>query len=68
MFSLLFRANLVRAWSPCRSIGGSVVFDTGELPKLFPELRVVRYEEPERKADFGQEMVRVVRYCAERPD
>jgi len=45
-----------------------VVFDTGELPKLFPQLRVVRYEEPVRKADFGQEMVRVVRYCAERPD
>jgi SAM-dependent methyltransferase len=51
-----------------RSIGGAVVFDTGELPKLFPQLRVVRYEEPVRKADFGQEMVRVVRYCAERPD
>ena len=50
-----------------RSIGGGVVFDTGELPRLFPELRVVRYEEPVRKADFGQQMVRVVRYCAERP-
>ena len=50
-----------------RSIGGGVVFATGELPKLFPDLRVVRYEEPVRRADFGQEMVRVVRYCAERP-
>ena len=51
-----------------RSIGGGVVFDTGELPALYPQLRVVRYEEPVRKADFGQEMVRVVRYCAERPE
>lgn len=51
-----------------RSIGGGVVFDTGELPKLFPELRVVRYEEPVSKADFGQQMVRLVRYCAERPE
>ena len=51
-----------------RSIGGGVVFDTGELPKLFPDLRVVRYEEPVRKADFGQDLVRVVRYCAEKPE
>lgn len=51
-----------------RSIGGGVVFDTGELPKLFPGLRVVRYEEPVSKADFGQQMVRLVRYCAERPE
>ncbi|MBN8733809.1 MAG: class I SAM-dependent methyltransferase [Acidobacteria bacterium] len=51
-----------------RSIGGSVVFDTGEIPKLFPDLRVVRYEEPVSKADFGQEMVRLVRYCAQRPE
>jgi SAM-dependent methyltransferase len=51
-----------------RSIGGGVVFDTGELPKLFPDLRVVRYEEPVTKSDFGgPEAVRVVRYCAERP-
>ena len=51
-----------------RSIGGDVVFDTGELPKLFPNLRVVRYEEPVRKADFGQQLVRLVRYCAEKPE
>jgi SAM-dependent methyltransferase len=50
-----------------RSIGSGVVFDTGDLPKLFPQLRVVRYEEPIRRADFGQDMVRVVRYCAEKP-
>jgi 2-polyprenyl-3-methyl-5-hydroxy-6-metoxy-1,4-benzoquinol methylase len=50
------------------SIGGAVVFDTGELPALFPHLRVVRYEEPLAIADFGQEKVRVVRYCGERPE
>lgn len=52
------------------SIGGGVVFDTGELPKLYPLLRVVRYEEPLTRADFGsqQTIVRVVRYCAERPE
>jgi SAM-dependent methyltransferase len=50
-----------------RSIGGAVVFDTGELPKLFSGLRAVRYEEPVTVADFGQAKVRVVRYCGERP-
>jgi SAM-dependent methyltransferase len=50
-----------------RSIGGGVVFDTGELPKIFAELRVVRYEEPVTVADFGgQQTMRVVRYCGER--
>ena len=49
-------------------IGGGVVFDTGELPALFPQLRVVRYEEPVTEADFGQVKVRLVRYCAERPE
>ena len=49
-------------------IGGAVVFDTGELPALYPELRVVRYEEPLAIADFGLEKVRLVRYCAERPE
>jgi 2-polyprenyl-3-methyl-5-hydroxy-6-metoxy-1,4-benzoquinol methylase len=51
-----------------RPIGGSVVFDTGELPKLYPELRVIRYEEPVATADFGLQNVRLVRYCAERPE
>jgi len=51
-----------------RSIGGAVVFDTGELPKLFPQLRVVRYEEPIGRADFGGGRMRLVRYCAERPE
>jgi SAM-dependent methyltransferase len=50
-----------------QSIGGDVVFDTGELPKVFPGLRVVRYEEPVRKADFSESTLRVVRYCAEKP-
>jgi SAM-dependent methyltransferase len=50
------------------SIGGNVVFDTGELPKLFPDLRVVRYEEPVGKPDFGAKMVRVVRYAAMLPE
>ena len=49
-------------------IGGAVVFDTAELPALFPHLRVVRYEEPLDTADFGLDKVRVVRYCGERPE
>jgi len=48
-------------------IGGAVVFDTGELPALYSQLRVVRYEEPVAMADFGLENVRLVRYCGERP-
>jgi 2-polyprenyl-3-methyl-5-hydroxy-6-metoxy-1,4-benzoquinol methylase len=51
-----------------QSIGGAVVFDTGELPTLFPELRVVRYEEPMTMPDFGRVKSRVVRYCGERPE
>ncbi len=51
-----------------RSIGGDVVFDTGELPALYPQPRVVRYEEPLANADFGLEKVRLVRYCGERPE
>jgi 2-polyprenyl-3-methyl-5-hydroxy-6-metoxy-1,4-benzoquinol methylase len=49
------------------SIGGAVVFDSGELPALFKDLRVVRYEEPMATADFGQQQLRVVRLCAEKP-
>ncbi len=49
-------------------IGGSVVFDTGELPVIYPQLRVVRYEEPLAIADFGLQKMRLVRYCAERPE
>ena len=49
-------------------IGGAVVFDTGELPALYPQLRVVRYEEPVAIGDFGLQKMRLVRYCAERPE
>ena len=48
-------------------IGPAVVFDTGEVPSLFRELRVVRYEEPLATTDFGLMRARVVRYCAEKP-
>jgi SAM-dependent methyltransferase len=51
-----------------RSIGNGVVFDTGELVKLFSGLHVVRYEEPVGKPDFGSDAMRVVRYCGERVD
>jgi len=34
-------------------IGGDTVFDTAEVPALFPTLRVVRYEEPIAISDFG---------------
>jgi SAM-dependent methyltransferase len=51
-----------------RSIGGGVVFDTGQLPALYPQLRAVRYEEPMGIGDFGQQKVRLVRYCGERPE
>jgi len=50
------------------SIGGGVVFDTGQLPALYPQLRVVRYEEPLAIGDFGLQKVRLVRYCGERPE
>jgi len=49
-------------------IGGAVVFGTGELPALYPQLRIVRYEEPVATADFGLHEVRIVRYCGERPE
>jgi SAM-dependent methyltransferase len=48
-------------------IGAGVVFDTGELPSMFPNLRVVRYEEPIDLADFGKVRVRLVKYAAEKP-
>jgi SAM-dependent methyltransferase len=50
-----------------QSIGGGVVFDTNELPRLFPTLRVVRYEEVNAKGDFGQGDTRVVRLAAVKP-
>jgi protein-L-isoaspartate O-methyltransferase len=50
------------------TIGSARVFDTGELPALYRQLRVVRYEEPVTDADFGPAIVRLVRYCGERPE
>lgn len=49
-----------------RSIGMGVVFDSGELPALFKDLRIVRYQEPLSVADFGRERVRLVQLCAEK--
>ena len=48
-------------------IGGSVVFDSDELPKIFTGFRVVRYEEPMATSDFGRRETRVVRLAAVKP-
>lgn len=48
-------------------IGGAVVFDTNELLKVFPALRVVRYEDTTAIGDFGLEETRVVRLAAVKP-
>jgi SAM-dependent methyltransferase len=48
------------------SVGGAVVFDTNELPKLFSSLRVLRYEDVEAKNDFGLNMNRAVRLLAQK--
>ena len=45
-------------------VGGGVVFDSNELPKLFSSLRVLRYEDVEAKTDFGTDIARAVRLCA----
>jgi 2-polyprenyl-3-methyl-5-hydroxy-6-metoxy-1,4-benzoquinol methylase len=50
-----------------RSIGGAVVFDTNELLRVFPALRVVRYEDTTATGDFGLEETRVVRLAAVKP-
>lgn len=49
------------------SIGGGVVFDSAEIPGLFRDLRVVRYQEPMSVSDFGKRRARVVQYCGEKP-
>ena len=52
-----------------QSIGGAVVFDTGELPMLFSQLRSVFYAEPMEVPDFGPKRKwRLVRYCGEKPN
>lgn len=48
-------------------IGGAVVFDTNELLQLFAPLRIVRYEDTNAVADFGQQEMRVVRLAAIKP-
>ena len=50
-----------------RRIGSGVVFDTNELLRLFAPLRVVRYEDTNGVADFGQVETRVVRLAAVKP-
>ena len=50
-----------------RPIGGSVVFDTNELPTIFAGFRVVRYEEASATSDFGLFDTRVVRLAAVKP-
>jgi 2-polyprenyl-3-methyl-5-hydroxy-6-metoxy-1,4-benzoquinol methylase len=47
-----------------RPVGGGVVFDSNELPRLFSSLRVLRYEDVETKTDFGTGVARAVRLCA----
>ena len=48
-------------------IGGAVVFDTNELARLFPSLRIVRYEDATAVGDFGFRSTRVVRLAAVKP-
>jgi SAM-dependent methyltransferase len=50
-----------------RPIGRAVIFDTNELLQLFAPLRVVRYEDADAVADFGQVETRVVRLAAVKP-
>ena len=47
-------------------IGSAVVFDTAEVPSLFRNLRVVRYEEPLASSDSAKRRASV-RYCGEKP-
>ena len=49
------------------AIGGSVVFDTNELVKLFERFRILRYEDVEGVGDFGLERTRLVRLHAQKP-
>ena len=48
-------------------IGGSVVFDTNELPKIFTGFRVDRYEEAMALSDLGRRDTKVVRLAAVKP-
>jgi SAM-dependent methyltransferase len=50
-------------------IGEGVVFDTDELKNLYAAagLRIVRYEEPLARADYGKYEVRLVKLVAQKP-
>ncbi len=50
-------------------IGEGVVFQTDELKKLYAGsgLKIVRYEEPVGRADFGKQQVRLVKLVAQKP-
>ena len=50
-----------------RPIGGSVVFDSNELPQIFKGFRVVKYEEATTTSDFGRFETKVVRLAAVKP-
>lgn len=47
--------------------GPSVTFQAGELPALVTPLRVVRYEEPHARADWGLFDTALVRLLAQKP-
>lgn len=49
------------------SIHGGVVFDTNELLKLFERFRILRYEDADGVADYGNKKARLVRLCAQKP-
>lgn len=48
--------------------GGGVTFDANELLQMYPGLRVLHYEDTEAVADFGLQKLRVVRFCAQKPN
>ena len=48
-------------------IGAGVVYDSNELPRLFDQFRIVRYEDTEGVGDFGLRKTRLVRLCAQKP-
>jgi SAM-dependent methyltransferase len=47
-------------------VGGAVVFDTNELPRLYSRLRILRYEDVEARTDFGSNLNRAVRLLAQK--
>ena len=49
------------------SIGGAVVFDTNELPEMFKQFRILRYEDVDDDADFPVRKMRLVKLLAQKP-